>query len=313
MFGANTDTAAQLAADVTRESKGTNYPELTQLMTANIGSAIDFISDFADLHYQKAQTQTPEHSIARQVELPSASSYEFIEKVSQAFTAKGGEIRLGARVEKIKRDEQGTIIGLIAETKTATLDINCRSIVLVTGGHGANAKMRGSESEGIDYYDPMTSTGDAYSFTEELNLSTHDLGWYKIYPHGVEVEPGIAKLTTYASKKATDLGGIYVNVEGKRIINELDVYTTFRDVILQQTGKVAYLVMDKRTWQEFYALLVQHNFSEVEVAAFFEEPAKRPVFAKGSLKEVAAIAGINDKQLAQTIKDYQGYAQSGSY
>lgn len=144
-------------------------------MTANIGSAIDFISDFADLHYQKSQTQTPEHSIARQVELPSASSYEFIEKVSQAFTAKGGEIRLGARVEKIKRDEQGTIIGLIAETKTATLDINCRSIVL--------------------------ATGDAYSFTEELNLSTHDLGWYKIYPHGVEVEPGIAKLTTYASKK----------------------------------------------------------------------------------------------------------------
>lgn len=109
------------------------------------------------------------------------------------------------------------------------------------------------------------------------------------------------------------MGEIYVNVEGKRIINESDVYTTFRDAILQQTGKVAYLVMDKRTWQEFYALLVQHDFSEAEVAAFFEEPAKRPVFAKGSLKEVAAIAGINDKQLAQTIKDYQGYAQSGSY
>lgn len=52
------------------------------------------------------------------------------------------------------------------------------------------------------------------------------------------------------------MGEIYVNVEGKRIINESDVYTTFRDAILQQTGKVAYLVMDKRTWQEFYALLV---------------------------------------------------------
>ncbi|KLD58626.1 hypothetical protein WP50_24870, partial [Lactiplantibacillus plantarum] len=56
-------------------------------------------------------------------------------------------------------------------------------------------------------------------FNGDLDLQTHDLGWYKLYPHGVEVEPGVAKLTTYASKQATDMGAIYVNSKGDRIVN----------------------------------------------------------------------------------------------
>lgn len=57
-------------------------------MANNIGDAIDFISEFAGLEYRKAQTQTPEHSVERQVELPTSSSYEFITKVAKAFEEK---------------------------------------------------------------------------------------------------------------------------------------------------------------------------------------------------------------------------------
>ena len=54
--------------------------------------------------------------------------------------------------------------------------------------------------------------------------------------------------------KATDMGGIYVNTQGKRIVNESDVYTKFRDAILAQPDKMSYLVMDERTWKSFYDL-----------------------------------------------------------
>lgn len=90
--------------------------------------------------------------------------------------------------------------------KDQTVNIKARSVVLAAGGHGANQKMRGTESEGIDYYGPMTSTGNAYQFNGDLDLQTHDLGWYKLYPHGVEVEPGVAKLTTYASETSNWYG-----------------------------------------------------------------------------------------------------------
>ncbi|MCM8649844.1 FAD-dependent oxidoreductase [Lactiplantibacillus sp. E932] len=311
IFDNNHDTPEMLAQDVARESLETNYPALTDLMVHNIGPAIDFISKFADLHYQKAQTQTPEHSINRQIELPSASSYEFIQKVSKAFAAAGGQIMLDTRVEKLMLDNDKKLRGVIAAQKDQTVNIKARSVVLAAGGHGANQKMRGTESEGIDYYGPMTSTGDAYQFNGDLDLQTHDLGWYKLYPHGVEVEPGVAKLTTYASKQATDMGAIYVNSKGDRIVNESNVYTTFRNAILKQADKVAYLVMDERTWKKVYDLLILHDFTPEEIKSFFENKGKRPVFVKGSLESAAEQAGIVVDELVQTVKNYQGYVQDG--
>lgn len=54
----------------------------------------------------------------------------------------------------------------------------------------------------------MTSTGDYFGFAKGMNLVTRNLDWYKVYPHGLEVEPGIAKLTTYSTKEASDMGAI---------------------------------------------------------------------------------------------------------
>lgn len=305
------DSPERLANDVAVECKHTNLPQLTHLMAHNIGPAIDFISEFAGLDYQKAQTQTPEHSVERQIELPTASSYEFIQKVSKAFEAKGGKILLGTRVEGLTFDSKGRVNGLTAEADNETVKIKAASLVLAAGGYGANKQMRGPESKGIDYYGPMTSTGDAYVFNEDLNLKTHNLDWYKVYPHGVQVEPGIAKLTTYASKKATDMGSIYVNSDGKRIVNESDVYTTFRDAILNQSDKIAYLLMDERTWKEVYQLLVLHDFTENEIKKFFEDQDNRPVFVKGSLDDVAKKAGINVTNLERTVDNYQNFAKDG--
>lgn len=305
------DSPQRLAEDVAKECKHTNTVALTNLMVNNIGPAIDFISNFADLNYQKAQTQTPEHSVERQIELPTASSYEFIQKVSKTFTAKGGQVLLGTRVEGLTFNSEGQVNGLTAEADNETVKIKASSVVLAAGGYGANKQMRGPENKGIDYYGPMTSTGDAYIFNEDLNLKTRHLDWYKVYPHGVEVEPGIAKLTTYASKKATDMGSIYINSDGKRIVNESDVYTKFRDAILQQPDKMAYLLMDERTWKEVYKLLVLHDFTENEIKQFFADENHRPIFLKGSLDDIANKAGINADHLVETVRNYQNFVKNG--
>ncbi|MDN6639740.1 MAG: FAD-dependent oxidoreductase [Tetragenococcus sp.] len=315
IFGesAKKDSPEALAADVSNESLETNDENLTQVMTENIGDAIDFISDFAGLEYVKAQTQTPEHTIDRQIELPSSSSYELIKKVSEAFTKKGGQIFLDARVEHVLQDDDGKVTGVLAKGRQRTLTVYADAIILSSGGYGANLEMRGKESRGLDYYGPQTSTGDAYEFLAPLDLQTKNIGWYKVYPHGVEVKPGIAKLTTYASKKATDMGAIYVNRKGERIVNESDVYAKLRNAVLKQPDKVAFLVMDKRTWQEFYHLLVLHDFTEEEIRQYFANDGKKsPIFVHGSLKEVAQKAGINASVLRETLKNYERYAARGN-
>ena len=305
LFGetAKKDSPNRLVEDITRECRGTNYPMLSKLLANNIGRAIDFITEFANLTYQKAETQTVEHSVNRQIEMPSESSYELVTKVAEAFEKKGGQIILDARVEKLNKDKASKLVSLTAEGKHQTINVNFKSLVLAAGGWGARDYQ--AHKTDIPYYGPMTSTGDYFDFAKNMNLVTRNLDWYKVYPHGLEVEPGIAKLTTYSTKEATDMGAIFVNTDGKRIVNESAPYTHFRDAIAEQNGKVAYIVMDQRTWDRFYELMLKYGFTKEEVQSFFDlDGEKSPVLVKGDLKTVAEKAGIDYQTLKETVDNY---------
>lgn len=305
LFGetAKKDLPNRLVQDITRECRGTNYPMLSKLLANNIGRAVDFITEFANLTYQKAETQTVEHSVNRQIEMPSESSYELVTKVAEAFEKKGGQIILDARVEKLNKDKASKLVSLTAEGKHQTINVNFKSLVLAAGGWGARDYQ--AHKTDIPYYGPMTSTGDYFDFAKNMNLVTRNLDWYKVYPHGLEVEPGIAKLTTYSTKEATDMGAIFVNTDGKRIVNESAPYTHFRDAIAEQKGKVAYIVMDQRTWDRFYELMLKYGFTKEEVQSFFDlDGEKSPVLVKGDLKTVAEKAGIDYQTLKETVDNY---------
>lgn len=305
LFGetAKKDSPNRLVQDITRECRGTNYPMLSKLLANNIGRAVDFITEFANLTYQKAETQTVEHSVNRQIEMPSESSYELVTKVAEAFEKRGGQIILDARVEKLNKDKASKLVSLTAEGKHQTINVNFKSLVLAAGGWGARDYQ--AHKTDIPYYGPMTSTGDYFDFAKNMNLVTRNLDWYKVYPHGLEVEPGIAKLTTYSTKEATDMGAIFVNTDGKRIVNESAPYTHFRDAIAEQKGKVAYIVMDQRTWDRFYELMLKYGFTKEEVQSFFDlDGEKSPVLVKGDLKTVAEKAGIDYQTLKETVDNY---------
>lgn len=305
LFGetAKKDSPNRLVQDITRECRGTNYPMLSKLLANNIGRAVDFITEFANLTYQKAETQTVEHSVNRQIEMSSESSYELVTKVAEAFEKKGGQIILDTRVEKLNKDKAGKLVSLTAEGKHQTISVNFKSLVLAAGGWGAREYQ--AHKTDIPYYGPMTSTGDYFDFAKNMNLVTRNLDWYKVYPHGLEVEPGIAKLTTYSTKEATDMGAIFVNTDGKRIVNESAPYTHFRDAIAEQKGKVAYIVMDQRTWDRFYELMLKYGFTKEEVQSFFDlDGEKSPVLVKGDLKTVAEKAGIDYQTLKETVDNY---------
>ncbi|MBP2056877.1 fumarate reductase flavoprotein subunit [Lactobacillus colini] len=306
---AKKDSKELLVRDITRESSGTNYLDLSKLLANNIGLAVDFISKFAGLTYQKSEIQTIEHSVDRQIEMPSESSYELIMKVAKAFQKKGGKILLDARVEELNKDNNGNLVSLVAEGKHKSIQVNFKSLILAAGGWGARDYK--AKKTDIPYYGPMTSTGDYFDFAKNMNLVTRNLDWYKVYPHGIEVQPGIAKLTTYSTKAVSDMGAIFINQNGNRIVNESAPYTHFRDAINKQKNKTAYIIMDQRMWNKFYDVMLRYGFTAGEVQSFFNLDGKKsPVLVKGNLQTVAKKANINYSNLLNTLENYSKYVKA---
>lgn len=313
IFGDNGDTADKFYEDINKGSKYTIKEELTRAMADTIGNAIDWVSEVAGLEYRKAQTQVADHSVERQVELDSSSSAELIEIASGVFEKNGGTIMLETKAEELVVKD-GAVTGVVAtDADGNTVNVTAKSVIIATGGYGADEQYRTDEMEGYLYYGPSFSTGDGLEMAMEIGADADNLDWFKIYPHGWEVQPGIGKLTTYSSKKATDMGGIYVNSKGNRILNEASVYSDFRDKIMEQEDSVAFLVMDEETWNEFYDLLLLHGFSEELIQGYLDKNGTETpiVVSSGSLEEAAKAAGIDAKVLAETVSTYNKYCESG--
>jgi len=312
LFGDNGDSAEILYEDLNKGSKGTIKAELTTKMTETIGQAIDWVSEAAVLKYGIAQTQVVDHSIDRQVELASSSSKELIDAVSKKFEELGGKIMLETKAVELVQ-EDGVVVGVKAEKGNGDIvNFTAKSVIIATGGYGADVDMRPASMDGYLYYGPAGSTGDGLKMAMEIGAVSENLDRYKIYPHGWEVEPGIGKLTTYSSKKATDIGAIYVNSQGARLMNESLPYSSFKEKIMEQDNSTAYLVMDEETWTEFYDLLILHGFNEQTVQGYLESNgSKTPVVASGNLEEAAKAAGIDAEALAATVEKYNSYAAKG--
>lgn len=312
LFGDNGDSPDLLYSDIDKGSKNTIDTKLTRAMVDNLAEAFDWTAEAAELEYKIAQTQTADHSVDRQVELLSSSSNELIQKVSAKFEQLGGEIMLETSANNLIIND-GVVSGVVATSGNDTVTISAKSVIIATGGYGANEELKGPATEGYLYYGPGTSTGDGLTLAASVNAQTMNLDSYKFYPHGWEVKPGIGKLTTYSSKMATDMGAIYVNSSGERLLDEASVYSDFRDKIMEQSDRTAYLVMDEEVWKGFYDLLILHEFTENEIEGFLaNNGSKTPIVVKaGSLEEAAKAAGVNSDNLSKTVQAYNGYVDAG--
>ena len=64
-----------------------------------------------------------------------------IEDFVGKFLEKGGELYLNTEATSLLTDESGTVTGVLAKSKDANYTINAKSVVLATGGYGANREM----------------------------------------------------------------------------------------------------------------------------------------------------------------------------
>lgn len=244
--------------------------------------------------------------------------------------------------KKIVRDGNGSVTGVIAESKDTKIVLKTKSVILATGGYGANPDFLKMSP----YYNPDTmvnhgvrgNKGDGIVMATEIGAATAGIG--NIMFHGPSAPRSAASLMKLDDSEypvsilIREPETMWLNKLGKRFIDEGHNLSSFASAgpAAQQPGGVMFTVFDDRTrqimeeegiiWPGAYGgqkrETKKHTRPNVGEALPGLGRELRILQEKGvalkitdSLEELAAFIGAKPEVLKNSIEEYNASCANG--
>lgn len=205
--------------------------------------------------------------------------------------------------------KDGKVAGVLAQSKNGTKYVlnAADGVILTTGGFGANVKMRNEYDElwnkKLGPTTPTTNlpsaTGDGITLAKKAGAGLTQMGWIQLFPAG---DP----TTGATSFKLGENSCIYVNKDGKRYVNESERRDVLAKANLAQEGGVFYVISSAKR-----ALVDKdgRNAYGVKVEDILKSGKS---YKADTLEELAKKAGINGKNLVETVKKWNEFCKKGT-
>lgn len=236
------------------------------------------------------------HSVKRSLIPEAHSGNELIKNYLKKCEELGIEVITEADVKEILT-EDGKVTGVKAETPDENLTVNAKSVVLASGGFGANDEMTYENDHEIDEHVKSTNspgaTGDGIIMAEKLDADTVDMDKIQLYPI---CDPETGRLLYVGDTRLVG-GALLVNKEGNRFVEELGTRREISLAIKDQTDHVGYLLWDEKS-----------NETTGTMASNPEEAKEQ--FEKGNLvkadtiEELAEHFDLDKDQLLKTVETF---------
>lgn len=98
------------------------------------------------------------------------------------LTKLGGTVMTDTRANSLTTDASGAVTGAVAQDKQGEIDFTTASVVLASGGYGAEPKLLPDTLSGYKFYGRTTDTGDGYVMATGIGADTINLDLVKVYP-----------------------------------------------------------------------------------------------------------------------------------
>lgn len=205
--------------------------------------------------------------------------------------------------------KDGRVAGVMAQAKNGTKYVlnAADGVILTTGGFGANVKMRNEYDElwgkKLGETTPTTNlpsaTGDGISLAKKAGAGLTQMGWIQLFPAGDRLP----------AQQASSLEKTPVSMS-TRTANAMS--TSLKDVTflpkanLAQEGGVFYVISSAKR-----ALVDKdgRNAYGVKVADILKSGKS---YKADTLEELAQKAGINGKNLVETVKRWNEFCKKGT-
>lgn len=168
-----------------------------------------------------------------------------VPKLEQILKDKGIEVVLNTTADKLLVDN-GKVVGVHAVNKDgAEVTFNAKSVILTTGGFGANLPMVESykpELKGFMTTNAPGILGQGIKMAEEVGAATVDMKEIQIHP---TVEANTSALITEGLRGD---GAILVNANGERFTDEVGTRDKVSAAEIAQPGSFSWLIVDKKMY-----------------------------------------------------------------
>ena len=272
------DSVELMELDTLIGGKGKNNPELVKTLAENSAAAIEWLA-----------------SIGAEVKNVGAFGGASVKRIHRPVNADGKVTAVGAYIvpilEKNLQDrnvqflfdttaneiimKDGKAVGIKATGKDGhKVTINAKSVVIATGGFGANAEMVEKykpELKGFATTNAEGAQGQGIEMAIAVGAATVDMDQIQIHPTVHIEEDGNAHLITEGLRGD---GAILVNAEGKRFYDEVSTRDKVSAAIIAQPDKSAWLVVDQSMVDKSAVIAGYIKSGYTVTGATYEELAK---------------------------------------
>ena len=297
------DSVDQFVKDALEGGDNLADPELVQIVADNALDAYEWMRDDVKAEFiQDRVQQFGGHKVPRSVVPVGNTGSELTNKLKVAAEDKGAEIFLDTEATDLIQDKDGKIVGVTAINNGKTITFNAsKGVIIASGGFASNVDMRTKYNAdyGKQYMTTAVpaSTGDGIVMGEEVGADLVDMEQIQVYPTA-NPKTGII---SYVANSRFD-GGLLINQEGDRFVNEVGRRDVISKAILSQTDGFAYLVWG----QEIESV---GHMTEVHATEFENMKKDDVIFEADTLEEAAEHYGIDPAKLNKTITRFNGFVK----
>ena len=292
------DSVELMELDTMVGGKGINDPELVKTLCEGTADAIDWLDENGiTLHnvssFGGASVKRIHRPVNEEGKVVSVGAY-MIPLLQENCEKRGIDIVLNTTVDTILTDANGAAVGVSGTDKDGnTVVVNAKSVILATGGFGANLDMVTQykpELAGFMTTNAAGAQGQGIEMATAIGAGTVDMDQIQIHP---TVEANTAALITEGLRGD---GAILVNANGERFVDEVGTRDVVSAAEIAQPGSYSWLIVDQ---------------AMVDASSVIQGYIKKGYTKTGATyEELAKELDVDPAAFANTMETWNGYVEA---
>ncbi|MFA6412195.1 MAG: flavocytochrome c [Syntrophales bacterium] len=282
-----------------------NNPALVRILVEQAPEALNWMIDEGDLKLRPMLNRIGGHSAYRGHISIDGTGKPFVDALKKVADRSSAKIRLNTKITWLwRRDWDGPVLGVQAETGRRIRNIKVRKAVIVTsGGFSRDVQLRTSLNPSLvaeyNTTNQPGATGELIRYAQAVGADTLHLAFIQLYP---TAEPNTGVLDAWAlyPSRSPSNGALFVNWEGKRFVSELERRDVVSRAEIKLGKKPAYTIFDQR--------IVPMMTTPPEIESGI---AKGRVWKADTLAELAKKMDLPPKTVEETVAKHNQYITAG--